>query len=40
MIDVDSTRPFGKGELFYVLKPSGAMIPYDLVKYAEVKEIR
>lgn len=39
-IDVDSTKPFGRGELFYVLKPSGTTIPYDIVKYAEVKEMQ
>lgn len=39
-VDIDSTKPFRKGELLYVLRPSGTKIPYDIVKYAEVKEMK
>lgn len=39
-VEIDSTKPFKKGELLYVLRPSGTKIPYDIVKYAEVKEMK
>lgn len=38
-IEIDSTKMFGKGQLVYSLYPSGTKIPFDIVEYAEVKEI-
>ena len=38
-IEIDSTKMFGKGQLFYSLHPSGTKIPFDIVEYAEVKEV-
>lgn len=38
-IEIDSTKMFGKGQLVYSLHPSGTKIPFDIVEYAEVKEV-
>lgn len=38
-IEIDSTKMFGKDQLFYSFHPSGTKIPFEIVEYAEVKEV-
>lgn len=39
-VEIDSTKIFGHGQVFYVIQLSGSRIPYELVEYVEVKESR